>query len=294
MMETGSEVKATATVLDEVNRETDESWQLEGRLAGGILSGAWRVSNGQAVAVLKWHDPESPVPYNPDAPAVVAYLRANGYPTPAWLASGTTPAGIPWSVQELIPGTSMGQLDFQGAQVIVELVNLHRLLSPPTSFNWSAFMRDQVFGRDSSHEPVKSVGGPLASVLDEALALAAVYETTELPETEMVHCDLSVSNILMHEGRLSGVIDIDATGRGCAAYDALAPAFNDVLYSPRGGPIELLHEFAVDAYGPATVAVAAATLVVEKLDGLVESQPPDLDVKAGKCRSWILAIERFL
>lgn len=294
MKEKGSEVEATASVLDDVNRETGEDWRLEGRFAGGILGGAWRVSSGPTVAVLKWHDPQSSVPHNPDAPAVVDYLISNGYPTPAWLAFGTTWAGIPWSVQELIPGTPMAQLDLQGAQIIIELVEFQRRLSPPTSFSWSAFMRDQVFGRDSSHELVKNVGEPLVSVLDEALNLAAPYKTTALPETEMVHCDLSVSNILMNEGRLSGVIDIDAAGRGCAAYDALAPALSDVLWSSQGGPIEVLHEFAVDAYGPAPVAIAAATLVVEKLDGLAGSRPPDLEATAEKCRSWILAIERLL
>lgn len=100
-MKANSQVEATVSVLAEVNLETGAQWQLEGRLAGGVLGGAWRITSETGMAVLKWHDLTSSVPYNPDAPAVVAYIRANGYPTPAWLASGTTRDGIPWSVQEL-------------------------------------------------------------------------------------------------------------------------------------------------------------------------------------------------
>lgn len=289
-----SEVKATTSVLADVNLETVAKWQLEGRLAGGVLGGAWRIRDKSVVAVLKWHDPTSSVPYNPDAPAVVEYIRARQYPTPAWFASGSTQSGIPWSVQEWIPGKSMGQLDVEGAELIVKLVEMQRKLSPPTSLSWSAFMRDLAFGEHPSHERIRGVGGLLASVLAESLALAAPYETAELSGVELVHCDLSVSNILLHEGRLSGVIDIDAAGCGCAVYDALAPCIADALWSPVGGPIDRLHEYAVDAYGPAPVAIAAATLAVEKLGWLADHRPHDLDVWAGKCRSWITSVGRLL
>jgi hypothetical protein len=293
-MKTRSDRRVTASVLADVNLETGSRWRLEGRLAGGVLGGAWRVRSDSVTAVFKWHGPTSSAPYNPDGPEVVAYLRANGYPTPAWLASGSTPAGISWWIQELIPGRPMGQLDDAGAQLIIELVMMHRRLSPPTSFSWSAFMQEHAFGRHPSHLRATEAGGVVSSVLAQALALAAPHESVAIPEIELVHCDLSVANIFLQEGRLSGVIDIDAAGRGCAVYDALSPALADVVYSPSGGPIHLLHEFALDEFGSAAVVIAAATLVSESLGAVAWSEPHDREVRAGKCAAWLAAIERLL
>lgn len=188
----------------------------------------------------------------------------------------------------------MGQLDASGAELIIKLVEMQRKLSPPTSWSWSAFIRDLALGEHPSHERIRNVGGPLSSVLADALALAAPYRAAELPDDEMVHCDLSVSNILLRDGQLSGVIDIEATGRGCAVYDVLAPSIADALWSPTGGPIDVLHEYALDAFGPAAVALAATTLAVEKLDGLADRQPDDLDGWSEKCRKWLAIVGRLL
>lgn len=291
---TTSQDPRTSLVLAEVNLQTGAGWHLEDRLAGGVLGGAFRVKDESNVAVFKWHDPTSQVPHNPDAEEVVRYLRANGYPTPAWLASGTTRSGIPWSLQELIPGKAMGQLDDTGADLIIELLKLQRRLSPPTSLSWSDFMRKLVFSTHPSHDRIRSADGDLGLILAEALALAAPHHAAKFPEAEMVHCDLSVSNILLHKGRLSGVIDVDAAGRGCAVYDAMCPCLADVLWSPIGGPIDRLHEFAVDTYGPAPVAIAAATIVVEKLDWLAHSSQSNLEAGAAKCGSWIAAVRALI
>jgi hypothetical protein len=278
------------SLLADVNLETGSDWELEGRLAGGVFSGAWRIRDDSSLAVFKWHDPTSTAPVNPDAPRVVAYLRANGYPTPAWLAAGTTRAGIRWSVQEFISGTPMGQLDVDGAELIIGLVELQRRLTPPTSFSWSAYMFDLAFGPHASHDVIEAAGGHAASVLREVLAMAAPYEGIELPDAEMVHCDLSVANILLDRGRLSGVIDLDAVGRGCAVYDVLAPALADVIWSPVGGPIDLLHEFAIDTYGSALVRIAATALVAGRLAFVATSAPGGLDGAAEKCMEWVAEV----
>lgn len=81
----------------------------------------------------------------------------------------------------------------------------------------------------------------------------------------MVHCDLSLSNILVHNGILSGVVDIDAAGHGCAVYDVLSGALNGVLWEADPEAVQRLHRFAFETYGAGPVSIAAATLVIEGL-----------------------------
>jgi len=95
--------------------------------------------------------------------------------------------------------------------------------------------------------------------------LAGPYESAALPDDEMVHCDLSLSNILFRDGKVTGVVDIDATGRGCAVYDLLKVALNGLTRHAEPDALALLHEYALDTYERTAVTIAATCLVVEGL-----------------------------
>ena len=219
------------SVLAAINDDIGGAWRLEQRMTGGLLGGAWRVNDGSTAAVLKWHDPSSDVPRNPDAPAVVEHIRIAGYPTPAWLASGTTPQGFAWSIQELVEGEPSLHLDATAARRVLDLVRLQRTICPPTAMSWTTFMRDTV-----------------ATAPPDLRMLAAPYESAALPDDEMVHCDLSLSNIIFRDGKVTGVVDIDATGRGCAVYDLLNVALNGLTWNAEPDALALLHEYALDTY----------------------------------------------
>jgi aminoglycoside phosphotransferase (APT) family kinase protein len=152
-----------------------------------------------------------------DAFRVVEHARACGYPTPAWLDHGTSDDGRSWCVQELIEGTAMGDLDVPGARLIVQLVSVQQTITPPTDRTW-----------------------PVLDRLDE-----------------LVHSDLSVSNILLRDGQVAAVIDFEEAARGCAVLDLLAPAVNAVIWRSDPAAVEILHRFARDGYDDAAIAAAA-------------------------------------
>jgi hypothetical protein len=280
---------ATAeALLRHVNAETSAAWRLESRFAGGVLQGAWRVRDGSNVAVLKWHDSTSTtatvntegfnehVPYNPDAPAIVDYLRSAGYPTPAWLAAGTTAEGIAWSIQEFVEGETLRELDRAAAAMVIDLVRLQRTLRLPTSMSWNPYIRAHVFGNHRSHRQLTGASDHVRGLLAAALALAAPHESAMLVEDEMVHCDLSVSNLVVCDGRLVAVVDVDGTGRGCAA-------------------IAQLVNYAVEAYGPAPVAINAACLAVETTSWyLTTSAPVHIEAPVARLVDWIENLDAHL
>lgn len=133
--------------------------------------------------------------------------------------------------------------------------------------SWNPYIRAHVFGPHPSQRPLIAAGGNVRKLLDDAIAFAATYESTALIDSEMVHCDLNVSNILMRDGRLLAVVDIEGTGRGCAVYDVLSPAANGVSWNSDPAAVDRLVSYAVDTYGPGPVAIAVACLVIEPQAG---------------------------
>lgn len=282
-------------VLSEINQKAGTNWEIDSQLAGGLLAGAWKIRDKSHHAVLKLHDPASTVPYNPDASRLVEQIRQQGYPTPKWLATGVTKSGINYAIQELAPGKSLPKLDTEAANIIIDLVKLQRKIKMETDLNWSKYMRDHVMLEHPSHTRLTTAGGVVSEALQKSLNLAAPYVDSQLVEHEMVHGDLSLSNIMVDDGRLSGVVDIWALGRGCAVYDILAAALNGVIWDADPAAIQLLHDFALDTYGPGPMAIASATLVIEgliwRLDG---SSIVPIEKAAQKSIDWLSQIKAIV
>ena len=280
-------VEDASAVLSEINDETGAAWRLGPRLSGGLLGGAWLITGADARAVLKWQRPDSDVPRNPDAPRVVAALRAAGYPTPAWLADGTTASHCTYSIQAFVEGETHLRLDVPTAELLVDLLEQQRAVEPPTAFSWTTHVRDHVFSYHPSHTVLTAAGADVDRVLQQALELAAPFRDVDLPDDETVHSDFKPANLLMDAGRVAGVIDMDAVGRGCAAYDALNAALEGALWDGDPKAVERLHSFAADAYGPAPVLVTAATLTIEKAGWTASSFPERLEAFVPKYTQWL-------
>jgi hypothetical protein len=92
------------SVVHQVNDATGARWELQRPLSGGLQSGACEVVGGNCRAVLKWSPRTWWAPRVLNAAKVVAFARQKGYPTPAWLAWGTTQEGYPYVVYEYLEG----------------------------------------------------------------------------------------------------------------------------------------------------------------------------------------------
>jgi hypothetical protein len=98
-------------------------WRVARKLAGGLNQGAYLVRGpGGDTAVLKSY------PGDADriaaAALVVRAAREHGWPTPAWLAAGTTRAGGAWVLQEFAGGRRPALLDERVAALMVGVLEV--------------------------------------------------------------------------------------------------------------------------------------------------------------------------
>jgi aminoglycoside phosphotransferase (APT) family kinase protein len=254
----------TAAVIAEVNVALGTDYQLVRRLAGGLQSGAFELSDGNTRVVLKWSADPSWAPRVHRAARLVAKARAAGYPTPAWLAVGTTSNGSPYQLQEFVEGTPLrdaSTIDRGLAERLVEICELQRDLVDDREFSWSGYVRRIVFeGWDNdTWETVRRYDETSAELIAGYERVCRPYRDEELPADDLVHGDLNVSNLIVADGQLAAVIDIESASGGTRAYDLISLAASAARDNASPGVDEYFLQAALRAAGRPAAAVCAAS-----------------------------------
>jgi aminoglycoside phosphotransferase (APT) family kinase protein len=253
-------VDITESVVAEVNVALGTDYRLVRQLPGGLQSSAYELTGR---VVLKWSDDPGWAPRVRRAAELVRRARAVGYPTPEWLAVGTTAAGSPYQLQEFVDGAPVRDASTIGpplARQLIAICETQRELVPDRDTNWSVWAGGVVFdGWDGVWERVRGYGGEAAEVLERYGVLCRPYRGHALPGDDLVHGDLNVGNLIVDNGRVAGIIDIEAAGGGSRAYDLVSLATSAARDGAAAGIDELFLEAALRAGGRAAVAVCAAS-----------------------------------
>ncbi|MFG1628513.1 phosphotransferase family protein [Kribbella sp. NPDC049227] len=252
----------TASVVGELNVALGTSYQLVRQLAGGLQSSAYELTDGDATVVLKWTADPDWTPRVRRAAELVGRARTAGYPTPAWLAVGETAAGSPYQLQEFVTGEPVRDasvLDERLARQLIAICELQRDLVPEDGVSWSGWSSGVVFEDwDGVWGRVHAYGGEDAELLDRYAELCRPHRGEVLPDKDLVHGDLNVGNLIVDNGRIAGIVDIEAAGGGSRAYDLVSLATSAARDGAPDGVDELFLEAALRAGGRAAVAVCAA------------------------------------
>lgn len=151
---------------------------------------------------------------------MVATVRRHGYPTPAWLAVGSTRAGHGYQIQEFAIGRPKPELTSDMAGAMIELIERQKDLDPDSDRSWSTYVADHLADGWASTTATVRGSGPAGSVLVEACsALLAPFDTPAFPSMDLVHGDLRLGNVLFNSDRVSAVVDIEAAGSGTRVFD---------------------------------------------------------------------------
>jgi aminoglycoside phosphotransferase (APT) family kinase protein len=76
------------------------------------------------------------------------------------------------------------------------------------------------------HEPLRIGGRRSAAVLDRVAALGAEADPGWFPDNGLVHLDLHTDNVLIDDGKLSGIIDWEGACACDHRFDLVALAFD--------------------------------------------------------------------
>jgi aminoglycoside phosphotransferase (APT) family kinase protein len=258
-------------VLAEVNRDHGTSYTLAGALSGGFQGGAWRIVGPDGgAAVLKWSEAHGTWHQVVLAgESKVTDARRRGYPTPAWLAVGLTTHGFVYHVQEFVPGRPSERLTEPLARQVVDVLERcaagHRpdRGSDPRS-DWSQFvLREMSGGAESLPSRVAALGPGEAAVAERALAVLDRVGPVWLPADDLVHGDLNLGNVLVDaDGRLVGIVDIEAMGAGSRAID-YATLWHSCADEVDGVGLSLVRAAGERAAGPAGFLMCALWIALE-------------------------------
>ncbi|WP_328325088.1 aminoglycoside phosphotransferase family protein [Kribbella sp. NBC_00382] len=266
-------------VIEFINEAHGSSYQLVQRLAGGNQSGAYLVrAPDHRQAVLKWSERTAWAGQVLRAAPRIPLIRERGYPTPAWLAVGVTSDGFPYQLQEFLPGKPMADLGEAEAVLLINLVNRQTGLDPDPGRNWSEYARSVVFGETAPARDRLRASSPTgAAVVEAFLRLCHGLENLELPSGDLVHGDLSTNNVLVQDGRVTGVVDIEALGSGTRVFDLASLLREGYLW--RGDPSALatIRTEAERIAGPDVLKICVSSTVFEVLDFERARSSPDLD-----------------
>lgn len=216
-----AEAVSTADVLAEVNQSHGTAYQLTKPLLGGMQSGTWMISDLPGTsAVLKWSPERSWAAQIQRAARAVAKVRQHGYPTPAWLAVGSTSAGYGYQVQEFVAGRPVDEFTVGVAEKAIDLLELHSGLDPDPDRSWSTYVVDQLIdGWTATTAAVSATGAGGRALVETCAELLTHFEVPTFPSSDLVHGDFRLGNVLFDQDQVSGVVDIEALGTGTRAFD---------------------------------------------------------------------------
>ena len=286
--------KVAAQTLEEVvlriNAVHGTTLSLTGRFGAGE-QGAYRLRDAAgAQFVLKWSPGERGVGRLPAVVPTLDCLRERGYPIPRYTVFGVlrAPQGR-YSVQELLPGESV----WDAAQSVVDdALALNALQAgraahlalgrryrgvayPPWCKLLPRLARRGGNGfchlramRAYSPEAARLLATIQAFIADHADRLAAV------PATDVVHFDFGGHNILVHEGRITGVVDWEGLVPGDRAFDLATFLFYDGYYARVAPTRERLWSHALELVDAATLGVYLCHMAHREADWSIRHHGP--------------------
>ena len=210
-------------LLDQISDLRGRSYRLKGRYAAGENHGAYAVKDASGtLLVLKWM-------IRPDSVAlarlerarrVTERMRTTGVPVPCYTLIDTLPEGVTYWLQTTLPGQPPARLSVE--QIHQLLIWNERQAGQALSAeqDWSWYVRAVVFaGKSGWKDSLRDYSAETRAVLSGLEQVTAGKEAGVPRTGDLVHGDLVPGNVLVAEGKVTGIVDWDAAGCGDRALD---------------------------------------------------------------------------
>lgn len=210
------------SALEYINAAKHTNYSVAGQFSGSDDQGAFRVSSpdGQT-AVLK-------LSRNPQwrsqierAKAATDHLKTLGYPVPTYLHIDSMDEGTFWLETEL-PGLPIERPTTGQITELLRLIELQKgqTISAVQGQDWGWYVTSVVFRGESGLVRVLMQYSPETSALAAQIeGLALGLDSKVLPNTDLVHGDLNIGQVLTQGETISAVLDWDQVGYGDRTLD---------------------------------------------------------------------------
>ena len=255
-----------AEVLDDVASVVGAEVTLLSRLPGGVNGCVMRVQlAGRANAVLKAVPRAHPNHLDETlrAQRVVEHMRRRGYPTPAWLGVGATATHV-WHLMDFVDAAPVPELTPSIVEQLMEIIELQAGQASEPYDHWSYAWRVAT-GQESAVAGLSGYSSVVSALVERLrLVCADVPPPREAPD--MVHADLSTpSNVLVRDGAVVAVVDIENAGSGTRATDLTTLQWH-TFQDPLDGVRRRLWTRILVVVGWEGAAVLAATQILLQLE----------------------------
>jgi aminoglycoside phosphotransferase (APT) family kinase protein len=253
-------------VLGYLNRVHGTTYELSSWLGGTEPSMTYLLNGPDGShAVLRWNRDPGPAQQLRRAAPLIAAARAAGWPTPAWLVSGTTPSGFPYHVLEHAPGTPGSQVTTDLVRAILPVLQTQAGLAPAAGPDWTAHDHQVVFGADPADADAVAAFCPAgAALVADICAWTGSFRSVTLPAGDLVHGHLVPDNVLLDNCRVTALTGAEALGKGSRMHDVASLAVHGLLWDGEPGALDELLSYAAAHAGPGEfeVSLAAGLLAV--------------------------------
>lgn len=206
-------------VIRVVNAHHGTNYELLNRFDGGEW-GAYRIAEpGKQPVVLKFFinlSNTNIVDIDLDlAKNITDKLLSLGYPVPKYIYSGLISHGIYWVQQEL-PGEPLWKSPtVEQIEKILSFLFLQKSQAVSEKQNYSLLIKDTVFGkRLGGLQSIQNYSSELREFLDKLTLSIKDLEGLTLPKSDIVHGDFSYHQVMIDNGKITGIIDWQEAGCG--------------------------------------------------------------------------------
>jgi len=208
-----------AGVLEDIATVVGEDVTVLSRLPGGVNSGVVHVQwGGRTSAVVKADVLAHPHHLDETlrAQRIVEHMREHGYPTPAWLAVGTTDTHV-WHLIDFVDAAPAPRLTPSLVDQLMEIVELQANQASEPYDHWAYAWRVAT-GLEPVGAEISGYSAEVSAVVEQLrLMCGDARPPVQMPD--MVHADLNPSNVLVRDNAVVALVDIGNAGSGTRATD---------------------------------------------------------------------------
>lgn len=204
------------------------------RAVGGRSQGAWFATYQTTPVVLKWmDDPTMLAHYDTLIPALDR-LHSHGLGCAHYLGALPLNGGV-LSIQKRLEGTAQDTHPETAVNDYLLLnANQYGLNAGKTDTSWGQLVVDTLIGHNTTWTDINSLlvskshthHNTLRALHFHCRSIGSMCLPAMFPEQGLVHCDLHTDNMLIHNGRLAGVIDWEDSRLGDPYFDLVAYTFD--------------------------------------------------------------------